>query len=156
MGQDLNVSRKEAEHFINQYFETYPAIKTYLDGLVDFAKTSGYAKTMFGRRRPVPELKSSNFMQRSFGERVAMNAPIQGTAADIIKIAMIRVHDRLIREGYKSRLILQVHDELLIETAESEKDAVIALLEEEMRQAADLKVELAVGTECGYDWYEAH
>ena len=95
-------------------------------------------------------------MQRQFGERVAMNAPIQGTAADIIKIAMIRVHDRLIREGYKSRLILQVHDVLLIETAESEKDAVIALLEEEMRQAADLQVELAVGTECGYNWYDAH
>ena len=95
-------------------------------------------------------------MQNQFGERVAMNSPIQGTAADIIKIAMIRVHDRLISEGLKSRLILQVHDELLIETAESEKDTVIAILEEEMHKAADLKVELEVGTEVGTDWYEAH
>ena len=155
MGQDLNVSRKEAEHFINQYFETYPAIKTYLDGLVDFAKTSGYAKTMFGRRRPVPELSSSNFMQRSFGERVAMNSPIQGTAADIIKIAMIRVHQRLKDEKLSSKLILQVHDELLIETKEEEKDKVREILEEEMKGAAKLAVELEIDLHTGYDWYEA-
>ena len=156
LSQDLNVSQKEAQGFIDSYFETYPKIKEFLDRSVAEAKEKGYSKTMFGRIRPIPELSASNYMQRQFGERVAMNAPIQGTAADIIKIAMIRVHDRLIREGYQSRLILQVHDELLIETAESEKDAVIALLEEEMRGAADLQVELAVGTECGYDWYEAH
>ena len=131
-------------------------IKEFLDQTVAQAKECGFTRTLFGRIRPIPELSSSNFMQRQFGERVAMNAPIQGTAADIIKIAMIRVHDRLIREGYKSRLILQVHDELLIETAEEEKEAVIVLLEEEMRGAADLKVELAVGTECGYTWYDAH
>ena len=156
LSQDLNIPQKEAQGFIDSYFATYPKIKEFLDQTVAQAKECGFTRTLFGRIRPIPELSSSNFMQRQFGERVAMNAPIQGTAADIIKIAMIRVHDRLIREGYKSRLILHVHDELLIETAESEKDAVIALLEEEMRQAADLQVELAVGTECGYNWYDAH
>lgn len=156
LSQDLNVSQKEAQSFIDSYFETYPKIKDFLNQSVKDAKEKGYSKTMYGRIRPIPELSASNYMQRQFGERVAMNAPIQGTAADIIKIAMIRVHDRLIREGYQSRLILQVHDELLIETAETEKNAVTALLEEEMRGAADLSVELAVGTECGYDWYEAH
>ena len=156
LSQDLNISQKEAQGFIDSYFETYPKIKEFLDGTVAEAKEKGFTRTLYGRIRPVPELSSGNYMQRQFGERVAMNAPIQGTAADIIKIAMIRVHDRLIREGYKSRLILQVHDELLIETVETEKDAVTALLEEEMQGAADLQVELAVGTECGADWYEAH
>ena len=156
LSQDLNIPQKEAQGFIDSYFQTYPKIKEFLDQTVAQAKECGFTRTLYGRIRPIPELSSSNFMQRQFGERVAMNAPIQGTAADIIKIAMIRVHDRLIREGYKSRLILQVHDELLIETAEAEKDKVIALLEEEMRGAADLKVELAVGTECGYTWYDAH
>ena len=156
LSQDLNIPQKEAQGFIDSYFQTYPKIKEFLDQTVAQAKECGFTRTLFGRIRPIPELSSSNFMQRQFGERVAMNAPIQGTAADIIKIAMIRVHDRLIREGYKSRLILQVHDELLIEAAEEEKEAVIVLLEEEMRGAADLKVELAVGTECGYTWYDAH
>ena len=111
---------------------------------------------MLGRRRPIPELKSGNYMQRSFGERVAMNSPIQGTAADIIKIAMIRVYERLKEEGLHSRLVLQVHDELLIETKEAEKDKVIKLLEKEMRGAVNMKVSMEVGTECGYDWYDAH
>jgi DNA polymerase-1 len=127
-----------------------------LDDTVENAKKDGSIRTMFGRIRPVPELSSSNFMQRQFGERVAMNSPIQGTAADIIKIAMIRVHDRLLREKRKSRLLLQVHDELLIETAEDEKDDVIRLLEEEMQQATELSAGLSVGTECGKTWYDAH
>lgn len=156
LSQDLNIGTKEAQGYIDSYFETYPKIKKFLDETVAKAKEKGYTRTLFGRIRPIPELSSGNFMQRQFGERVAMNAPIQGTAADIIKIAMIRVHDRLIREHFRSRLILQVHDELLIETAEEEKDAVIALLEEEMQKAADLPVTLAVGTACGHDWYEAH
>ena len=156
LSQDLDIGQKEAQGYIDSYFETYPKIKEFLDRTVAEAKEKGVTKTLYGRIRPIPELSSSNYMQRQFGERVAMNAPIQGTAADIIKIAMIRVHDRLIRENYKSRLILQVHDELLIETAEEEKDAVIALLEQEMQSAADLSVELAVGTETGYDWYDAH
>ena len=156
LSQDLDISRKEAQEYIDRYFETYPKIKEFIDTTVADAKGTGKTTTIYGRIRPIPELTSSNFMQRQFGERVAMNAPIQGTAADIIKIAMIRVHDRLIKEGYASRLILQVHDELLIETKESEKDAVIALLEEEMRQVAELKVALEVGTECGSNWYDAH
>ncbi|MBQ6855671.1 MAG: DNA polymerase I, partial [Lachnospiraceae bacterium] len=124
LSEDLSISRKEALDYINRYFETYPQVKEFLDGLVEKAKEQGYVTTMFGRRRPVPELKSANFMQRSFGERVAMNSPIQGTAADIIKIAMIRVDKRLRDEGLRSRLILQVHDELLIETAIEELEQV--------------------------------
>ena len=156
LSQDLNISRKEAQDYIDKYFATYPKIKEYMDQTVESAKETGGITTMFGRIRPIPELSSSNFVQRQFGERVAMNSPIQGTAADIIKIAMIRVHDRLWKEGLKSRLILQVHDELLIETIEEEKDCVVAILEEEMKNAADLSVDLEVGTACGYNWYEAH
>ena len=156
LSQDLKISKKEAQEYIDRYFATYPKIKEFIDKTVADAKETGKTSTIYGRIRPIPELTSNNFMQRQFGERVAMNAPIQGTAADIIKIAMIRVHDRLIREGFASRLILQVHDELLIETKESEKDAVIALLEEEMHKSADLKVSLEVGTAWGYNWYDAH
>ena len=152
----MNISRKEAQEFIDRYFETYPRIKAFLDNTVEEAKKNGYIKTLYGRIRPIPELKSSNFMQKQFGERIAMNSPIQGTAADIIKIAMIRVHDRLIQEGLKSRLILQVHDELLIETAKEEKEQVIAILEEEMHNAARMEVDLEVGTESGDTWYDAH
>lgn len=155
LSQDLSISKKEAAEYIERYFETYPKIKTFLDGLVEQAKQTGYVTTMFGRRRPVPELSSSNFMQRSFGERIAMNSPIQGTAADIIKIAMIRVHDRLLEEGLQSRLILTVHDELLVETAKEETEQVKAIMEEEMHHAADLKVTLEVDTHAGNNWYEA-
>ena len=155
LSQDLSITRKEAAAYIERYFETYPGIKTFLDGLVAGAKKDGYVSSMFGRRRPVPELASSNFMQRSFGERVAMNAPIQGTAADIIKIAMNRVHDRLLKEGLKSRLLLQVHDELLVETAQTEEEAVKKILEEEMHQAAQLKVALEIDMHTGRNWYEA-
>lgn len=156
LSQDLDISPKEAKEYIERYFETYPKIKGFLDKTVADAKEHGCTTTMFGRIRPIPELSSSNFMQRQFGERVAMNSPIQGTAADIIKIAMIRVHDRLLREGFVSRLILQVHDELLIETAIEEKDRVVALLEEEMHKAAVLLIPLEVGTAWGENWYEAH
>lgn len=156
LSQDLSITRKEAEGYIASYFETYPGIKTFLDRLVSDAKEKGYAETMFGRRRPVPELASSNFMQRSFGERIAMNSPIQGTAADIIKIAMIRVKQRLEREQLKSKLILQVHDELLIEAAADEEEYVKTLLAEEMRHAADLAVTLEVDVKSGRNWFEAH
>lgn len=156
LSQDLSITRKEAEGYIASYFETYPGIKTFLDRLVSDAKEKGYAETMFGRRRPVPELASSNFMQRSFGERIAMNSPIQGTAADIIKIAMIRVKQRLEREQLKSKLILQVHDELLIEAAADEEEYVKTLLAEEMRHAADLAVTLEVDVQSGRNWFEAH
>lgn len=155
LSQDLDISRKEAGEYIRRYFETYPGIKGFLDGLVEEAKERGFVTTMYGRRRPIPELKSSNFAQRSFGERVAMNSPIQGTAADIIKIAMIRVHDRLKKEGLKSRLILQVHDELLIEAFEEEAEQVEKILQEEMQQAADLSVALEIDMHRGKNWYEA-
>ena len=156
LSQDLSITRKEAEGYIASYFEAYPGIKIFLDRLVTDAKEKGYAETMFGRRRPVPELASSNFMQRSFGERIAMNSPIQGTAADIIKIAMIRVKQRLEREQLKSKLILQVHDELLIEAAADEEEYVKTLLAEEMRHAADLAVTLEVDVKSGRNWFEAH
>ena len=155
LSEDLSITRKEALEYINQYFKTYPQVKEFLDGLVETAKAEGYVTTMFGRRRPVPELKSSNFMQRSFGERVAMNSPIQGTAADIIKIAMIRVDRRLRDEGLKSRLILQVHDELLIETSMDEEEQVKTILSEEMKHAAALKVELEIDMHDGKNWFEA-
>ena len=155
LSQDLSITRKEAADYIEKYFETYPKIKGFLDGEVEKAKKDGYVSTMFGRRRPVPELNSSHFMQRSFGERVARNSPIQGTAADIIKIAMVRVNERLRREGLRSRLILQVHDELLIETAKEELEVVSRILEEEMRGAADLAVPLEVDMHTGSNWYEA-
>lgn len=156
LSQDLSISRKEAQEYIDRYFETYPGIKSFLDRLVSDAKECGYAVTMFHRRRPVPELASGNYMQRQFGERIAMNSPIQGTAADIIKIAMLRVHDRLAAEGLSSRLILQVHDELLIETAPDEKEQVMQILNEEMQHAASLRVALEIGMQEGKDWYEAH
>ncbi len=155
LSQDLSITQKEAKEYIARYFETYPGIKEFLDGLVAQAKEQGYVTTMFGRRRPIPELKSSNFMQRSFGERVAMNSPIQGTAADIIKIAMVRVHDRLREEGLESRLILQVHDELLVEAKREEVPRVERILREEMEQAASLKVALEIDMHEGENWYEA-
>lgn len=155
LSQDLSISKKEAAEYIEQYFATYPKVKEFLDGLIEGAKEKGYITTMFGRRRPVPELSSSNFMQRSFGERVAMNSPIQGTAADIIKIAMIRVWKALRDSGLKSKLILQVHDELVIETYLEEEEQVRQILTENMKSAADLAVTLEIDLHTGMNWYEA-
>ena len=155
LSQDLSITRKEAAKYIDDYFATYPGIKTFLDHAVTHAKEEGYVVTLFGRRRPVPELSSSNFMQRSFGERVAMNSPIQGAAADIIKIAMIRVNQKLKKQKMKSRLVLQVHDELLIEAYEPELEAVQKILKEEMEHAAKLKVPLEIDMHTGVNWYEA-
>lgn len=155
LSQDLSISRKEAADYIQSYFETYPKIKGFLDGLVAQAKSQGYVSTMLGRRRPVPELTSSNFMQRGFGERIAMNSPIQGSAADIIKIAMNRVRQRLSEEGLRSRLVLQIHDELLVETWKDETEAVARILKEEMKGAAHLSVALEVDMHQGNNWYEA-
>lgn len=154
LSQDLSISRKEAEGYIEEYFATYPGIKEFLDHAVKEAKEKGYSLTMFGRRRPIPELLASNFMQRKFGERVAMNAPIQGTAADIMKIAMIHVRDRLLKENCKSKILLQVHDELLLEVETSEVTKVEKILREEMEQAAILKVSLDVDLHMGENWYE--
>ena len=154
LGQDLNISRKEAEEYIEQYFKTYPQIKEFLDNLVREAEEKGYVNTIFGRRRPIPELKSSNFMQRSFGKRVAMNSPIQGTAADIIKIAMNRVNQELKNRKLDSRLILQVHDELLIEAKIEELEEVKDILITEMKNATKLRVPLELGVNIGENWYE--
>lgn len=154
LGQDLNISRKEAEAYIQQYFETYPGIKRYLDGLVKQAKETGCVTTMYGRKRPVPEISSSNFMQRSFGERIAMNSPIQGTAADIMKIAMLRVDRALKASGGKAKILLQIHDELLIEAPEAEAEQVKRLLRTEMMAAAKLSVPLEVEVKTGENWYE--
>ena len=155
LSQDLSITKKEAAQYIEDYFHTYPGIKSFLDDTVKHAKEMGYVVTLFNRRRPVPELSSGNFMQRSFGERVAMNAPIQGTAADIIKIAMTGVNRRLKEKQMKSRLVLQVHDELLIEAHRSELDEVKTILKEEMENAASLDVPLEVDMHTGDNWYEA-
>ena len=156
LGENIGISRKEAGEYIKKYFENFPELKKYLDSLVESAKEKGYSTTYFGRRRPIPELKNSNFMTRSFGERVAMNAPIQGTAADIIKLAMISVWKELKRRDLKSRLILQVHDELLIEGPGGELSEVNNILTECMEKAADLAVKLEISIDTGRSWYEAH
>ena len=155
LSQDLSITRKEAAQYIEDYFQTYPGIKRFLDDAVAHAREEGYVTTLFGRRRPVPELASSNYMQRSFGERVAMNAPIQGTAADIIKIAMNGVGRRLKEANMRSRLVLQVHDELLIEAYQPELAQVEMILREEMEQAASLDVPLEIDMHTGENWYEA-
>ena len=155
LSEDLNISRSDAKKYMEDYLATYPGVKAYQDASVEDAKEKGYAVTLFGRRRPMTELKSGNFMQRQFGERVAMNAPIQGTAADIMKIAMIRVWRRLRQEELESRMILQIHDELLIETKKEEEAKVKAILEEEMTNAADLLVPLEAECHTGTDWFEA-
>ena len=156
LSQDIGTSQKEAAQYMKQYFETYPDVKRYQEETVEHAKEAGYTVTMFDRRRPMPELKSSNFMQRQFGERAAMNAPIQGTAADIMKIAMIQVYRGLKEAGLKSKLILQVHDELLIETYEDEMEQVKEILSREMKQAVDLAVPLEIDLNVGKNWYDAH
>ena len=155
LSQDLSITRKEAATYIEQYFATYPQVKTFLDKQVEDAKQNGYVTTLYGRRRPIPELKSSNFMQRSFGERVAMNSPIQGTAADIMKLAMIHVWEELHRRKLNSRLSLQIHDELLIETDRAEATEVAELLKDKMKHAAELSVSLEVDLHTGANWYDA-
>ncbi len=155
LSQDLSINRKEAAKYIEDYFNTYPDVKKFLDKTVEDAKKDGYVTTLYGRRRPIPELSSSNFMQRSFGERVAMNSPIQGTAADIMKVAMIRVYDELRNNNLKSKILIQVHDELLLEVEKSETESVRKILTREMKHAADLSVSLEVDVHTGLNWYEA-
>ena len=147
---------KEDNEYIKQYFETYPKVKQYLDNTVKLAKIEGSTRTLFNRIRPIPELSSSNFMQRAFGERAAMNSPIQGTAADVIKIAMINVERALNEAGLKARIVLQVHDELLVEAPIDEADVVKNILYEQMKNAVSLLVPLEVEVNTGKDWFEAH
>ena len=155
LSEDLSISRQEAMEYIQKYFETYPGVKTFLDKQVADGKEHGFVTTMFGRRRPIPELKSGNFMQRSFGERVAMNSPIQGTAADIMKLAMIAVDQELRARNMKSRIVLQVHDELLIEAPKEEQSDVTEILEDKMKHVAVLRVALEVEASSGNCWLDA-
>ncbi len=154
LSDNLSITRKEAQEYMDRYFETYPGIEAYLKGQVESAREHGFVTTLYGRVRPIPELMSTNFNQRSFGERVAMNSPIQGTAADIMKIAMIRVEKALLEEGLKSRIVLQVHDELIVEAYEEEADRVEEILVREMENAANLEVHLDVEAKRGYSWYD--
>ena len=156
LSEDLSISRNEAKEYINRYFESYPEVKRFLDRQIKEAKEYGFTRTLFGRIRPVPELKSSNFMQRAFGERVAMNAPIQGTAADIMKIAMVKVRRALESENLDARIVLQIHDELLVEADKTVASRVLELLKETMRNAAELRVSLEVDAHIGNSWLEAH
>ena len=156
LAQDIKVSPAEARAYIDAYMQKYHGVREYMDRVIAEAKERGYVETLFGRRRPVPELKASNFNTRSFGERVARNMPIQGTAADIIKLAMVNVRRRLRAEGLEARLILQVHDELIDECPEREAERVAALLEEEMERAVTLSVPLTAEAHSGHSWAEAH
>ena len=156
LGRDLSISRNEAKEYIENYFYTYPKIKSFLDGLVESARSKGYSETILGRRRPIPEIRAKNAVTRQFGERVAMNAPIQGTAADIMKLAMIRVYDALKADNLRSRLIIQVHDEILVETFESEKETVKEIITDSMVNAVSFKVPLEIEINEGRNWFEAH
>lgn len=155
LSQDLSITRKEAEQYIESYFAQYPKVKEFLDRTVEEAEKNGYVKTLYGRKRPLPELKSSKFMQRAFGKRVAMNAPIQGTAADVMKIAMIRVAKDLKEAGVDARILIQVHDELLLEVKEECLEETREILKNGMEQAAKFAVELIVDIHDGKNWYEA-
>ena len=155
LSEQLKISPKKAGEYIAKYFEAYPNVKEYMNSNVEFARKNGYVSTLLGRKRYIPEINSSNFNLRSFGERAAMNMPLQGTAADVIKIAMIKVANRIKKEGLRSRLILQVHDELIVDTVEDEVEEVKNILVEEMQSAVTLSVPLTVETECGTRWFDA-
>jgi DNA polymerase-1 len=156
LAQDIGVTRSQAKEYMERYFEKYAGVRAYMDHIVTQAKADGYVKTVVGRRRPLPEINSSNFNQRSFGERVALNAPIQGTAADIIKLAMIRVQNRLKAEGLTGRLVLQVHDELIVECPQAEGAQVQTILKEEMEQVLSLDLPLVADAHVGSCWADAH
>ena len=155
LSQDIGVTVAEAKSFMERYFDTYPAVRQYMADVVEKAREKGYVETLWHRRRELPELKSSNFNLRAFGERVALNMPIQGTAADIIKLAMVRVHRKLRAQGLRARLIMQVHDELIVECPEAEEEQVTALLRREMEQVAALSVPLNAEAHAGKNWWEA-
>ena len=156
LAQDIGVYPSEAKAYMDAYLDKYHGVRDYMKSIVEKAKADGYVDTLFSRRRYLPELKSSNFNVRSFGERVALNMPIQGTAADIIKIAMVNVHRRLAEEGLEAKLILQVHDELIVECPDSEAERVKEILTREMENAAALSVPLTVDAHIGHSWAEAH
>ena len=155
LSRNVHITPKEAKEFIAKYFELYPSVKQYMESNVEIAKQNGYATTLLGRVRYIPELSSTNYTLRQFGERVAMNMPLQGTASDIIKMAMINVQNKLKQANLKSKLILQIHDELIVDTAKDEIDAVTAILKQEMESVADLEVPLIVDVNNGKTWYDA-
>jgi DNA polymerase-1 len=156
LSDDIGVSVAQAKEYIDQYLAGYPGIDAYLKNIIAQAYENGYVTTLFGRRRYIPELSGTNKMLQKFGERVAMNSPIQGTAADVIKLAMIRVHQRLRASHLDARLILQVHDELIVECHKDCRDEVLAILKHEMEHAATFSVPMLVEAKWGKDWYEAH
>ena len=155
LAKDIKVTRKQADEYIKGYLHLYSGIDKYMHDVVEKAKSDGYVSTIFGRRRMLPELSSTNFNTRSFGERVARNMPIQGSAADIIKIAMINVYNRIKAEGLKSRIIMQVHDEIIVEAPDNETDKVKEILTQEMENACQMKVRLVADAHSGQSWYEA-
>ncbi len=155
LAQDIGVFQNEAKAYIDAYLSKYHGVRDYMKNIVEQAKADGYVTTLFGRKRPLPELKSANFNMRSFGERVALNTPIQGTAADVIKLAMVNVHARMKKEGLAARLILQVHDELIVECPESETEAVMTLLTEEMENVVSYSVPLTAEAHSGKSWSSA-
>ena len=155
LARNLHISRKEAGDYISRYFERYPGVRAFMDKVVAEARETGYVTTMFGRRRELPAIKSRNFNQRMLAERMAMNTPIQGTAADVIKRAMIAAYHRLKEVGVKSRILLQVHDELVLEVVESELDVVQAILRESMEHVVELSVPLSIDIHWGRNWAEA-
>ena len=154
LSQNLNISRQAAKTFIDRYFEEFPKIRQYMDEIVEQAKSDGYVSTLFHRRRYLPDIHAKNFNLRSFAERTAMNSPIQGTAADIIKLAMVRLQARLEEEGLSSRLLLQIHDELILEGPKEEMPQLQKLVVEVMESAADLSVPLKVDDHIGDNWYD--
>lgn len=155
LSRNIGISRKEAKAYIDNYFLKYSGVKRYMEETVEFAQRNGYVTTIMNRRRYIPEIASSNHNVRAFGERLAMNTPIQGSAADIIKIAMVRVYDSLKRNNLKSKLILQVHDELIIEVLKEEEEAVRSIVTAEMESAVKLDVPLVVDVSIGSNWLEA-
>ena len=156
LAQNLGISRTEAKTIIDSYFEQYPGIKTYMEESIAFARDHGYVETLMKRRRYLPDITSNNAVVRGFAERNAINAPIQGTAADIIKLAMIRVQNAMKKEQLKSRLLLQVHDELVFDVEKEEKERMEALVRQEMEHAIEFAVPLTVEAEFGYNWLDAH
>ena len=154
LGEQLGISRKKAKEYIEQYLEKYSGIKNFMTNITEEAKENGYVETLFHRRRYIPELKSNNYMVRQFGTRAAMNTPIQGTAADIMKIAMINVYNKLKENNLKSKIVLQVHDEMMIETVKEEKEQVKKILKESMENAAKLEVPLIAEISEADNWYE--
>ena len=150
-----SISRKEAHAFIDKYFASYPNIKSFMDSTIQFCEVNGYVKTLFNRRRYIKEISDKNYMMREFGKRAAMNAPIQGSAADLIKLAMIHIFERMRREQVKSRMILQIHDELIFDVWEDELEQMKSIVEEGMQQAMTLRVPLIAEANIGKSWYEA-